>query len=380
MFSRLFRAIIDISTKKEGIRLSQKRTTIYDIAKEAGVSAATVTRVLNGSPSVREVTRARVQQVIDAHGYAPSSVAQGLGSGNTKTLGIILPSIRNPYYAALVSAADDEARRSGYSIWLYQLPREGELSAQLIENLIARRLSGAFFIGGFSDVDRPDLRELLDRLGKYMPIVAICPPRPDLGFICMYNDLSGAARQAARHLFLLGNERIAMIGGARNVIESGARAVAFLSELEALGLPPPPEYGHLGGGTMEDGMREIHRMMTVLPPAERPTALLAYNDLVALGAMHQLRQMGLRIPEDVAIIGCDNQFFCPYTAPPLTSIDMQAEEHARSAIRELLSASENHTATIVRAATLIIRESCGAHLGMRGRAPRHENREAAADD
>ena len=345
--------------------MTRKGTTIYDIAREAGVSAATVTRVLNGSPSVREATRTQVQRVIDLHGYAPSSVAQDLGSGSTKMLGIILPDIRNPYFAALVSSAEEEARRSGYSVWLYQLPPQGEITSQVIENLIARRLSGAFFIGGLSDVDRPDLRDLLARLGKYMPIVAICPPRPDLGFICMYNNLDSAIRQAVRHLFLLGHHRFAMIGGAENLVDSGIRAVAFLEELKVLGLPPPPEYGHLGGGEPEDGMREVHRLMTVLPGPRRPTAILAYNDLVALGAMRQLRQMGFRIPEDVAVIGCDNQFFCPYTAPPLTSIDMQAEEHARSAIRELLSAPDNHSATIVRDATLVIRESCGAHLGMR---------------
>ena len=347
--------------------MTRKRATIYDIAREAGVSAATVTRVLNGSASVREATRIRVQRVIDSHGYTPSTVAQNLGSGNTRTLGIILPGIRNPYFADLVSAADEEARRSGYSIWLCQLPREEALNAQVVENLIARRLSGAFFIGGISDVDRPDLRDLLSRLGKYMPIVAICPPRPDLDFICMHNDLDGAMRQAVRHLHLLGHRRFVMIGGAERVADSGARAVSFLDELSVLNLPAPPEYGHLGGNTAEDGMREIHRLMTVLSPEERPTAVIAYNDLVALGAMHQLRRMGLRIPEDIAVIGCDNQFFCPFTFPPLTSIDMQTEEHARSAIRELLAASENHPAVIVRSATLVIRESCGALLGWRQR-------------
>ena len=86
------------------VSLSRTKVTIYDIAREAGVSAATVTRVLNGSASVREDTRTKVQQIIDAHGYAPSSVAQDLGSGSSKTIGIILPSIRNPYYAELVSA------------------------------------------------------------------------------------------------------------------------------------------------------------------------------------------------------------------------------------------------------------------------------------
>lgn len=345
----------------------RKKVTIYDIAREAGVSAATVTRVLNGSSSVREATRQKVRQVIDAHGYAPSSVAQDLGSGNTRTIGIILPGIRNPYYAELVSAADGEARRSGYSLWLYELPREGEITPQVVENLIARRLSGAFFIGSFDDVDRPDLREMLARLGKYMPIVAICPPRENLGFICMHNSLDSAVRQAVRHLRLLGHRRFAMIGGAPRLEDSGMRALSFLDELKVLGLPAPPEYGHLGGGSPEEGQQEILRLMTALPREEQPTAVLCYNDLVALGALHQLRLMGYRVPEDVAVIGCDNQFFCPYTAPPLTSIDMQTEEHARSAVRELLATSENRSAIIVRDATLVIRESCGAKLGWRER-------------
>ncbi|MCR4875706.1 MAG: LacI family transcriptional regulator [Clostridiales bacterium] len=347
--------------------MTQKRTTIYDIAREAGVSAATVTRVLNGSARVRENTREKVQQIIDHHGYAPSSVAQDLGSGNTRTLGVILPDIRNPYFAALVSSADAEARRHGYSIWLYQLPKKGEITAQVIDSLITRRLSGAFFIGGFYDIDRPDLREMLARLGKYMPIVAICPPREGLGFICMYNDLDNAMRSAVRHLHSLGHRRFAMIGGAANLSESGSRALSFLDELNQLGLPQPMDYGHLGGGTPEDGQQEILRLMTVLPSRDRPTAIIAYNDLVALGAMHQLRRMGFRIPEDVAVIGCDNQFFCPYTSPPLTSIDMQAAEHACDAVRELLSASENRSAAIVRGATLVVRESCGVALGWRDR-------------
>jgi DNA-binding LacI/PurR family transcriptional regulator len=347
--------------------LSRSKVTIYDIAREAGVSAATVTRVLNGSASVREETRRKVQQIIDAHGYAPSSVAQALGSGSSKIIGIILPSIRNPYYAELVSAANDEARRSGYSLWLYELPREGEITSQIVESLIARRLSGAFFIGSFDDVDRPDLRELLARLGKYMPIVAICPPRENLGFICMHNNLDSAVRQAVRHLHLLGHRRFAMIGGASRLEDSGMRAVSFLEELKALGLPAPPDYGHLGGGSPEEGQREILQLMTSLPEKEKPTAILCYNDLVALGALHQLSRMGFHVPEDVAVIGCDNQFFCPFTSPPLTSIDMQTEEHARSAVRELLSASENRSAIIVRDATLVIRESCGAKLGWKQR-------------
>ena len=234
-----------------------------------------------------------------------------------------------------------------------------------MESLIARRLSGAFFVGSLDDVDRPDLRDLLARLGKYMPIVAICPPRKNLGFVCMHNNLDSAVREAVRHLYLLGHRRFVMIGGAPKLEDSGFRAVSFLEELRALGLPAPPDYGHMGGGDPAAGQQEVFRLVTRLSKEERPTAILCYNDLVALGALHQLRQMGFRLPQDMAVIGCDNQFFCPYTAPPLTSIDMQTEEHARSAVRELLSTSENHSAIIVRDATLVIRESCGAKLGWR---------------
>ena len=345
--------------------MDEKKATIYDIAREAGVSAATVTRVINRFPGVREATREKVQRVIDAHGYAPSSLAQDLGSGKSRTIGIILPGIRNPYFAELVDAADSEARLRDYSLLLYQLPSDGEIPPELVESLIARRLSGAFFIGGVHDVDRPDLRATLTRLGRYMPIVAICPPRSDLDFVCMYNNLDSGVRQAARHLHLLGHRRIALLGGAPRPEEAGIRATAFLDELNRLDLPAPPDFGSQGGSDAAAGEREVLRLLTAVPKGERPTALFCYNDLVALGAMRQMRKMGLRLPEDMAVIGCDNQFFCPYVFPALTSIDMQAEEHARSAIRELLSATENRSAAIVRDATLVVRESCGAPLGWR---------------
>ena len=345
--------------------VDHKKATIYDIAREAGVSAATVTRVINHSPSVREATRQKVQQVIDARGYTPSVLAQDLGSGSARIIGIILPSIRNPYYADLVSAADDEARQHGYSLWIYQMPQRGEITSEVIDRLIARRLSGAFFMGGIYDVDRPDLRELLARLGHYMPVVAICPPRENLGFVCMYNDLDHAVRRTVRHLHLLGHRKMAMIGGAVRLEDSGQRALSFLDELRKLDLPAPPDFSRQGGGEAVTGEHDVLSLLTEVPPEKRPTALFCYNDLTALGAMRQLRRMGYSLPEDMAIVGCDNQFFCPYLWPSLTSIDMQTEEHARSAVRELLSASQNRSAAIVRDAALVIRESCGAALGWR---------------
>ena len=345
----------------------EKRVTIYDIAKEAGVSTATVTRVLSAHPSVRPATRERVQAVIAKHNYAPSSVARDLERGNNKTIGVIMPSVVNPYFAQLFASADDEARKNGYTLWLYQLPDNEVIDDSIVEDLISRRLEGAFFVGGIWEAARPDLTKALERLGQYMPIVAICPPMQSMSCICLYNDLVTCVRQAVRHLHVLGHRRIAFIGGSSQVGGSGARGQGFMDELRVLGLPDDPAYHHEGGFDASSGERAVLRLLSGLDKPRWPTALVAFNDMVAIGAMKQLKQMGLRLPEDMAIIGCDNSFFCPYTDPPLTSIDMHTDEHARSAIKELISAKENHTKpfTLMRDATLVVRESCGAKLGYR---------------
>lgn len=345
----------------------RKKITIYGIAKEAGVSTATVTRVMAGHASVRPATREKVQQVIDRHGYTPSAIARDLETGKSRTIGIILPDIANPYFAQLFAAADNETRKNGYSAWLYELPSYESVESELVDELIRRRLEGAFFVGGIWEVERQGLTDALRRLGQYMPIVALCPPQANLNCICLYNDLISSVRHAVQHLHVLGHRRIAFIGGSTQVGGSGARGRGFLNELHALNLPDDPAYHHEGGFDAESGERSVLRLLSGLPKNRWPTALIAFNDLVALGAMKQLKQLGLKLPEDMAVIGCDNQFFCPYTDPPLTSIDLHAEDHARSAIRELLSANENHTPpfNLMRDATLVIRESCGAKLGYR---------------
>ncbi len=345
----------------------EKKITIYDVAKEAGVSTATVTRVVTGQSNVRALTREKVQQVIDKYGYAPSAIARGLENGQNKTIGIILPEIVNPYFAQLFSAAEEEAQRSGYSVWLRQIPSDAPIDDAVVDEMISRRLNGAFFVGGILEASRPGLINALKRLGQYMPIVAICPPQANLNCICLYNDLASCMRHAVQHLHMLGHRRIAFVGGSLQEGGSGARGQGFLEELRILGLPDNPAYHHENGFDTESGERAVLRLLSSLDKKVWPTAMIAFNDLVALGAMKQLKQMGLTLPQDMAIIGCDNQFFCPYTDPPLTSMDLHPLEHAKSAIRELLAAQENNTQpfSLMRDSTLVVRESCGAKLGYR---------------
>jgi len=207
----------------------------------------------------------------------------------------------------------------------------------------------------------------LTLLQKYMPVVVLNPPIE--GFACtyLYNDLASAMRHAMRHLQALGHRRIAFLGGSSEISTSGIRGRLFLEEVAAHNLMPEARYHHEAGYTSEAGELAVLKMLSQLERSAWPTALIAINDLVALGALRQLHRMELRVPDDMAIIGCDNQFFSALVTPPLTTIDLQATEHARTAVQVLLSEQKQTSPPFiqVREATLIVRESCGVQLGRR---------------
>jgi len=344
-----------------------RKVTIYDIAKEAGVSTATVTRVVRGDANVKASTREKVQHVIDAHAYTPSASAQNLEGGASRAIAVILPTVTNLYFTSIYNAAYWEAEKNGYTTALFQTGENLPISRALVDELIRRRMDGALFVGSIWSTDRRDLSDALSRLKHHMPVAAICPPGVELDCIRIQSDLVSCSRLPVRHLHALGHRRIAFIGGSMLLKDSSMRGKSFLEELRTLDLPDDPAYHINAGYDSEGGERAVLRMLSSLHKSRWPTALIAFNDPVALGAMKQLKQMGLSLPHDMAIIGCDNQFFCPYTDPPLTSVDLHPDELAQSAIRELLVArsGESSAFAMMREATLIVRESCGAKLGLR---------------
>ena len=345
----------------------KEHITIYDIAKEAGVSASSVSRVLSGHPNVSSALRAKVLEVTDRYHYLPSMMAQHLDQGKNNTIGIVMPTVNNPYYSALFSAANEAAQEQGYSTWLHQLSTGGSLIKQdLVDQLIHRRLAGVLLTGSFSDPEIPPLRKAVAMLQNYMLVVALCTPIADLGCLCFHNDLSSAIEQAVRHLYNLGHTRIAFLGGPALSPSSTLRGKSFLDSLALCGLDYPPDYFLGGGYDANSGALAVLQMLSSLPAGRRPTALLCFNDLVAIGAIQQLHKAGLRLPDDMAVIGCDNIFFAAYTAPPLTTIDLYPEKTAQHAIQVLLrsDASASPIAQVMEA-TLVVRESCGIHLGRR---------------
>lgn len=348
-----------------------KSVTIYDIARKAGVSTATVTRVTSGSPYVSAGTRERVQQIIDECGYVPSAAAHSLERGETHTIAVVMPAVINPYFDRIYNTIYEVAAQNGYYAFLMKTAENQPIPRELVDEIIRRRMDGVIFAGNIWSSRRSGLVEALNRLRGYMPVAAICPPATDLDCICIHSDLVNCSRLPVRHLHTLGHRRIAFIGGSMQLKDSSKRCENFLEELRVLGLPDFPAYHVSCGFDLESGERAILRMLSGLERSKWPTGIIAFNDLIALGAMKQLKRMGIQLPEEMAIIGCDDQFFCPYTDPALTSVNLHPEEMASSAVRELLFACENNGETndrpfsMMHEATLVVRESCGANLGYR---------------
>ena len=283
-----------------------------------------------------------MQQIIDAHAYTPSVSAQNLEGGGSRTLAVVLPVVSNLYFNRIFDAAYWEAEKNGCSVRLFQTMENQAISPEIVSELLRCRMDGVLFAGSIWSADRGDLNSALQKLGRYMPVATICPPDVSLECICIQSD-SMHSKDTSR------------------------RGVGFLEQLRQMDLPDDPAYHVDAGYDMESGERAVLRMLSGLDRSRWPTAIVTFNDLVALGVMKQLKKMGLSLPQDMAIIGCDNQFFCAYTDPSLTSVDLHPEEMAQSAVRELLLARESSSRSfaMIREATLVVRESCGAQLGFR---------------
>lgn len=346
--------------------MEEKQPTIYDVAKKAGVSIATVSRGLSGG-SISAASLRKVEDAAKELGYRPVSAlrAENESRPAKRTIAIVLSSISNPYNASLLQGAAEHALNNGFLPQLYYYPDATTTCERVVEDLLDQQPAGVM-LAGFTLEDglTQDISAQLTRLRQAMPLVAIGPPIE--GFDCprLTSDPAACVRKAVRHLAQLGHRRIAMIGGSRGVRFSDLRERAFYEEMAAVSGPVPPTYVQLTGFTAQAGKIGVNLMLggctEELPP---PTAIFAINDLAAMGAMQQLQSAGLRIPEDVSIIGCDNDFFAPYLNPPLSTVDLHPSLHGEQAMACLMIAiggGNPYSFDSVCECSLIIRDSCAA--------------------
>ena len=325
--------------------MNSENVTIYDIASDTGVSIATVSRVLRGEASVSEATRRKVLDAIDRRNYRPSSIARGLSSRTTHSLGIVLPGLLNPHYAMIFTGAQEEARNLGYTMSLFPWSgldtREYSPAAMLAE----RRLDGLIVCVECLPPDHDErVLSALQDLRQYMPVVLIgCVP-PSWDFPSVSGNNAAMAEEIVRYLASLGHEKIAFIGGVRENHNPLRRDVGYENGLRDARLPYVSSYRVYCRGTAEDGAAAFTGMLSSLKREYWPTAVIALNDLVAMGCMASARDLGLGIPEQLSVIGCDNLFCTPYLVPPLTSINTHQQRTGARAV-QLLIRGENKKET-----------------------------------
>ena len=336
--------------------MNDENLTIYDIASEAEVSIATVSRVLRGKDNVSPATREKVQSVMQRHNYRPSSVARGLASRVTHSLGIVLPRLSNPHYATIYTGAQEAARRNGYMLSLFSPSVLAGDRPEPVMPLVERRLDGAIVCVEYLPKDESrQLFRVLEDLKRYMPVVLIgCVP-DELDFPAVTYNHAAMTRSIVEYLVRLGHRRIAMIGGIEEDTDKLRRDTGYREGLAEAGIGYVPALRAYGKATAETGEKLLGQMLSVPDKALWPTAVIAMNDMVAMGCQKAARDHGLSLPQDLSIVGCDDLFCAPYLNPALTTVNLRQQETGVCAVEMLLN-HENRRLTVPW--ELVERASC----------------------
>jgi LacI family transcriptional regulator len=303
-------------------------TTIGDVARRAGVSTATVSRVLAGVGRARPETRAKVREAARELGYRPSGVARSLKLRTTQTLGLIITDIENPFFPQLVRAVEDVAREHGFALLLCNATDDPDREASYLDLLVDRRVDGVVIaVSGLGARQGEWLAE------APLPVVLVNSVAPGLPHPAIASDNVDGGRQAAAHLLDLGHRRLGALTAGPRIADAPARVAGVRNAYAERGLDPEAitvEVGEPGVGGGESALCRL------LERAPETTGILAYNDLMAIGAMRAIRASGRSVPEEMSVVGFDDIAIAAYTDPPLTTIAQAIGELGRLAVEHLV--------------------------------------------
>ncbi|MCC7445984.1 MAG: LacI family DNA-binding transcriptional regulator [Anaerolineae bacterium] len=341
-----------------------KRPSQLDVAKAAGVSRATVSLVLNGVTNgnvvISDETRKRVWDAIEELGYVPDARARALRSGDTKTLGLIIPDIRNPHFWETAEGVEQEARDAGYHLLLSNIAFQYGYAHEIFADLLHRRIDGLIMMGSFTFASEEANAYLSRFFKRHLPIVEICD------YYSLHyevdrvsSDYRTATQEAMAYLLGMNHRRIGMIYGIAMPVPALDRLQPYQECLRLAGLPLEEDLIVHCGPTIEEGYQAALKLLTLSP---RPTAIIAINDLLAIGALRAIADCGLSIPADISLLSYDDIHVAQYMVPRLTTVSKDVLSLGRKAVRLLvarLQKPDSPYQTEKHPARLIIRESTG---------------------
>ncbi len=311
---------------------------IKAVAKRAKVSTATVSRTINGSDKVNPETAARVHKAISALNFVPNNNARALGSGRSSLLGLIISDITNPFFPELVKAFEDIALKQGKDVLITNTDYDPERTMHCVTRMLQRKVDGVAIMT--SEMD-DHLTDLFRR--SSIPVVFLDTGTPGPGISCVHIDYSAGVEMAMTHLTALGHQKIAFISGPLNLTSARIRYRAFMDSSVRDHLTASPSLLEEGNHRSDGGYEAMCRL---LRGKIRPTAVLCSNDLTAIGALGAIAEAGLRVPEDISIIGFDDIKLSAYTSPALTTVRLPYADIARASVHALLGSTQSLTATL----------------------------------
>jgi DNA-binding LacI/PurR family transcriptional regulator len=331
------------------------KTTIYDVAEKAGVSISTVSRVINNTGRISKKTKKRVLEVIEQLGYQPSVVASALTGKRTRTIGLIIPDVANPFFAEIARRVEDRGRELGFNLLMCNTDNNPETEEMYLSLLKQKSVDG--IIIGTTTRNHRVLKELLQ---DQLPVALIAQDIPELTIDVVSVDDYLGGYQATSHLVSLGHKQIAIMLGNLSRTSDKYRLQAFRQVLEDNGLELDEDLVIQTDYSLEDGKRAARELLT---SPKRPTAIFACFDFLAIGIYQAAKELGLHIPDDLSVVGFDNTILASIVDPPLTTIAQPIDEMGRQVMDLLVREIEGEKKTkqrVILPPELIIRQSTKA--------------------
>lgn len=300
---------------------------IKEVARLAKVSTATVSRTINGSDKVTPETAARVRRAIETLKFYPNTNARALGSGKSRLYGLIISDITNPFFPELVKSFEDVAIQFGQEVLIANTGYDKRRMEHCVTRMLQRKVDGVAIMT--SEMDDHLIDELSSRR---IPMVFLDTAEPQKGISNVSIDYAAGIDAAVEHLRGLGHTSIAFISGPMDLTSARVRRKAFLASMKRKGLNPDKDLIEEGNHRMDGGHEAMGRLLEKNP---RPTAVMASNDMTAIGAMGAIFERGLKVPRDVSVIGFDDIAISAFTQPALTTVRLSRSDIAKLAFRAL---------------------------------------------
>ena len=328
------------------------RVTMADVAREAGVSLMTISRVINDKGDVSPATRQRVLAIIERLGYRPSGIARGLATQRTGTLGLVLPDVANTFFANVARGAEQEAYARGYNVFLCNTNEDPQREIDLLQSLDEKRVDGVVLCS--SRLQDAELRSLL----SHHPAVVLVNRQIEGDGVCsvMIDDEYGG-RLATQHLLQAGHRAVGFLAGPSLSQSGRQREDGYRAALSEAGLPDSPSWIRHCPPMVEGGLSAAKELLAAQPEL---TALLCYNDLVAVGVLRACVELGRRVPGDLAVVGYDDIPLADLVTPPLTTCRVPQYKLGEWAVQLLLDridGSESQCDPVVLRPQLVVRVS-----------------------